>query len=222
LPALVTRADIRGDLHLHSDWIDGTAPIAAMAKAVQAQGYEYIALTDHSRRAAMAHDLDPARFTRQSREIDRVNAQLQGLAILKGIELDILKHGSLDLPDAALAKLDIVVAAIHSYFDLPREAQTERMIRATQNSYVSIIAHPTGRLLDEREAYQIDMDRVIVAARDLGCHLEFNAQPERLDLNDTLVHAAKQAGVKLAIPTDAHSVDASAWIRFGVDQAGRG
>jgi DNA polymerase (family X) len=114
----------------------------------------------------------------------------KALRFLKGI----LKDGSLDLPDAALAKLDIVVAAIHSYFDLPREAQTERMIRATQNSYVSIIAHPTGRLLGEREAYQIDMDCVIVAARDLGCHLKVNAQPERLDLNDTLVHAAKQAG----------------------------
>ena len=222
LPRLVTRADIRGDLHVHSDWTDGTASIEAMAKAAQAQGYEYIALTDHSRRVAMAHGLDPARLTRQSREIDRVNEHLHGLTILKGIEVDILKDGRLDLPDAALAKLDIVVAAVHSYFDLPREAQTDRVIRAMNNPHVSIIAHPTGRLIGEREPYDIDMERVIAAARTLGCHLEINAQPDRLDLNDMHIHAAKQAGVKLAISTDAHSVDAFACMRFGIDQARRG
>ncbi len=222
LPTLVTRADIRGDLHVHSDWTDGTASIEAMAKAAQAQGYAYIALTDHSRRVAMAHGLDPARLTRQSHEIDRLNDRLHGLTILKGIELDILKDGTLDLPDADLAKLDIVVAAIHSYFDLPRETQTERMIRAMKNPYVSIIAHPTGRLIGEREPYDIDMERVIAAARELGCHLEVNAQPDRLDLNDMYIHAAKQAGVKLAISTDAHSVDAFDCMRFGIDQARRG
>lgn len=222
LPVLVTRADIRGDLHVHSDWTDGTAPIAAMAKAAQAQGYDYIALTDHSRRVAMAHGLDPARLAKQSREIDRVNAHLRGLTILKGIEVDILKDGSLDLPDASLAKLDIVVAAVHSYFDLPREAQTDRVIRAMSNPHVSIIAHPTGRLIGEREPYDVDMARVIEAARSLGCHLEINAQPERLDLNDLHVHAAKQAKVKLAVSTDAHSTDSFAYIRFGIDQARRG
>jgi DNA polymerase (family X) len=222
LPLLVTRADIRGDLHVHSDWTDGTAPIEAMAMAAQAQGYEYIALTDHSRRVAMAHGLDPARLTRQSQEIDRLNEKLHDLTILKGIELDILKDGRLDLPDASLSKLDIVVAAVHSHFDLPRETQTDRVIRAMNNPYVSIIAHPTGRLIGEREPYDIDMERVIAAAHALGCHLEINAQPERLDLNDMHIHAAKQAGVKLAISTDAHSVDAFACMRFGVDQARRG
>ena len=222
LPLLVTRADIRGDLHVHSDWTDGTASIEAMAEAAQAQGYEYIALTDHSRRVAMAHGLDPARLTRQSREIDRINARLHDLIILKGIELDILKDGRLDLPDASLSKLDIVVAAVHSYFDLPREAQTDRVIRAMNNPYVLIIAHPTGRLLGEREPYDIDMERVVAAAHALGCHLEINAQPDRLDLNDMHIHAAKQAGLKLAISTDAHSVDAFACMRFGVDQARRG
>ena len=147
---------------------------------------------------------------------------MHGLTILKGIELDILKDGRLDLPDASLAKLDIVVAAVHSYFDLPREAQTDRVIRAMNNRYVSIIAHPTGRLIGEREPYDIDMERVIAAARALGCYLEINAQPDRLDLNDMHIHAAKQAGVKLAISTDAHSVDAFAYMRFGVDQARRG
>jgi DNA polymerase (family X) len=222
LPRLVTPTDIRGDLHVHSDWTDGTAPIEAMAEAAQARGYEYIALTDHSRRVAMAHGLDPARLSRQGREIDRLNAHLHGLTILKGIEVDILKDGSLDLPDASLAKLDVVVASIHSYFDLPREVQTDRMIRAMRNPHVSIIGHPTGRLIGEREPYEIDMERVIAAAHEHGCHLEINAQPDRLDLNDNYIHAAKQAGVTLVISTDAHSVDAFECIRFGVDQARRG
>ena len=222
LPRLVTQADIRGDLHVHSDWTDGTASIEAMAQAAQARGYEYIALTDHSRRVTMAHGLDPARLSRQAREIDRLNGHLRGLTILKGIELDILKDGRLDLPDATLAKLDIVVAAVHSYFDLPREAQTERVIRAMHNRHVSIIAHPTGRLIGEREPYDIDMERIIAAARELGCYLEINAQPDRLDLNDVYVHAAKQAGLTLAISTDAHSVDAYECMRFGLDQARRG
>ncbi len=222
LPRLVTRADIRGDLHVHSDWTDGTASIAAMAEAAQAQGYEYIALTDHSQRVAMAHGLDPARLMRQSHEIDRVNARLQGLTILKGIEVDILKDGTLDLPDASLAKLDIVIAAVHSYFDLPREAQTERVIKAMNNPYVSIIAHPTGRLIGQRDPYEIDIERVISKAHGTGCYLEINAQPDRLDLNDLHVHAARQGGVKLAISTDAHSTDSFQCIRFGIDQARRG
>jgi len=222
LPRLVTREDIRGDLHVHSDWTDGTAPIAAMAEAAQARGYAYIALTDHSRRVAMAHGLDPARLSRQAKEIDRQNECLNGLTILKGIEVDILKDGRLDLPDTSLAKLDVVVAAVHSFFDLPRAPQTDRIIRAMTNRHVSIIAHPTGRLIGEREPYDIDMERVIAAARDLGCHLEVNSQPERLDLNDNYIHAAKQAGVTLAISTDAHSTDAYEYIRFGIDQARRG
>ena len=222
LPVLVTRAELRGDLHVHSDWTDGTASIEAMAQAAQARGYRYMALTDHSRRVAMAHGLDPARLTRQSREIDRINARLHDLTILKGIEVDILKDGSLDLPDAALAKLDIVVASIHSYFDLSREAQTERLIRAMNNPHVSIIGHPTGRLIGEREPYALDMERVAAAAANLGSALEINAQPDRLDLDDIHVHAAKQSGVKFAISTDAHSVDSFDWIRFGVDQARRG
>ena len=222
LPTLVTRADIRGDLHVHSDWTDGTASIEAMAEAAQARGYQYIALTDHSRRIAMAHGLDPAKLVKQSHEIDRINAQLQGLTILKGIEVDILKDGSLDLPDSTLAELDIVVAAVHSYFDLSREAQTDRVIRAMSNSHVSVIAHPTGRLIGEREPFEIDMQRVIEAAHSLGCHLEINAQPERLDLNDLHIHAARQGRVKFAISTDAHSTDSFDYIRFGIDQARRG
>jgi len=222
LPHLVTLSDMRGDLHVHSDWTDGTTTIEAMAAAGRARGYEYVALTDHSRRVAMAHGLDPSRLSRQTREIDRLNEKLPSFTILKGIEVDILTDGRLDLPDSSLTKLDVVVAAVHSHFDLSRQAQTDRVIRAMENRHVSIIAHPTGRLIGEREPYDIDMERVISAAHDVGCFLEINAEPDRLDLNDIDAHASKTMGVKLAISTDAHSVNALEYMRFGVDQARRG
>ncbi len=221
LPQLVTAEDIRGDLHVHSDWTDGTASIEEMARAAQARGYEYMALTDHSRRVAMAHGLDPAKVARQIREIDKLNGKLKGFTIFKGIEVDILKDGRLDLPDTTIAKLDVVVASVHSFFDLPREIQTERVVRAMQNPYVSIIGHPTGRLIGEREPYDIDMDRLTSAAREFNCCLEINAEPDRLDLNDVHAHMAKSKGVKLAISTDAHSVNAFQYMRFGIDQARR-
>jgi DNA polymerase (family 10) len=222
LPRLVTVSDIRGDLHAHSDWTDGTVSIEGMAAGAQACVYEYMALTDHSRRVAMAHGLDPARVTRQIRAIDKLNANFKGFTILKGIEVDILKDGSLDLPDSTLEKLDVVVASVHSFFDLPREAQTERVVRAIKNRHVSILGHPTGRLIGEREPYDIDMDRVLSAAHDLGCCVEINAEPDRLDLNDINAHAAKSKGVKVAVSTDAHSVNAFQYMRFGIDQARRG
>ena len=222
LPRLITIKDIRGDLHAHSDWTDGTATIEEMAKAAQACGYEYMALTDHSRRVAMAHGLDPARVARQCREVDKLNAKLKGFTILKGIEVDILKDGRLDLPDSTLAQLDVVVASVHSFFDLSGAAQTDRIIRAMENRHVNIIGHPTGRLIGEREPYELDMDRLTSAARDLNCCLEINAQPERLDLNDIHAHAAKVKGAKLAVSTDAHSVTSFKYIRFGIDQARRG
>ena len=193
-----------------------------MAAGAQARGYAYMALTDHSKRVSMAHGLDAARLARQIAEVDRLNAKLRGFTILKGTEVDILKDGRLDLPDSILERLDIVVASVHSFFDLPVEAQTDRIIRAMQNRLVSIIGHPTGRLIGEREPYAVDMDRVITAARDLGCHLEINAEPDRLDLNDIHAHTAKAMGVKLAISTDAHSLDTFACMRFGIDQARRG
>jgi DNA polymerase (family 10) len=221
VPRLVTVADMRGDLHVHSDWTDGTASIEAMAEAARGLGYAYIALTDHSRRVAMAHGLDPARVSRQIKEIHRINGRLSGITVLKGIEVDILKDGDLDLPDATLAKLDLVVASVHSFFDLPRDAQTERIIRAMQNRHVSIIGHPSGRLIGARPPYDVDMARIIAAARELGCCLEINAQPDRLDLNDIHAHAAKEAGVRLAISTDSHSAAGFRNMRFGVDQARR-
>ncbi|MGZ5903915.1 MAG: DNA polymerase/3'-5' exonuclease PolX [Reyranella sp.] len=222
LPRLVTQSDIRGDLHVHSSWTDGTADIEVMARAAQALGHEYIALTDHSRRIAMVHGLDAARLTQQAREIEQLNKRLDGITVLKGIEVDILKDGSLDLPDKALAMLDVVVASVHSHFELPREAQTKRIIRAMQNPHVSILGHPTGRLIGERGPCDIDMERIVAAAREHGCHLELNAEPDRLDINDMQAHAAREAGVRVAISTDAHSVNALKCMRFGVDQARRG
>jgi DNA polymerase (family 10) len=222
LPHLVTVADMRGDLHVHSDWTDGTASIEAMAAAAQARGYAYMALTDHSRRVAMAHGLDPARVSRQVRDIDKLNEKFKGFTILKGIEVDILNDGRLDLPDSILSRLDVVVASVHSFFDLAREAQTDRVVRAMENRHVSILGHPTGRLIGAREPYDIDMDRVISAAHDLGCYLEINAEPDRLDLNDIHAHAAKSKGVKVAVSTDAHSVNGFQYMRFGIDQARRG
>lgn len=221
VPALVTTADIRGDLHVHSDWTDGSAPIAAMAEAARDHGFDYLAITDHSRRIAMAHGLDPTRVARQIREIDGVNDRIEGITILTGIEVDILKDGSLDLPDATLARLDVVVASIHSFFELPRAAQTERLIRAMNNPHVAVIGHPTGRQIGSRPPCDIDMERVIAAAADTGCHLEINAQPARLDLDDVHARAARDAGVKLAVSTDSHSVDGFRNLRFGVGQARR-
>ena len=193
-----------------------------MAAAALKRGYAYIALTDHSRRVAIAHGLDAARLSRQMDEIDRLNGKLQGFAVLKGVEVDILADGSLDMPDAVLARLDLVVAAVHYKFDLPREKQTERIIRAMDNRHVSILAHPTGRLIDERAPYDVDMERLLLAAHERGCHFELNAQPDRLDLTDVHAQAAKSMGVKLAISTDAHAAAELDLMRFGVDQARRG
>jgi DNA polymerase (family 10) len=222
LPELVTVADIRGDLHVHSDWSDGTAPIAEMAAAAKARGYAYIAITDHSRRATVAHGLDPARLSRQIDQIERINDRLDGIEVLTGIEVDILPDGRLDLPDRVLSRLDVVIASVHSAFELTREAQTVRMIRAMDNRHVSILGHPTGRLIGTREPYAVDMDRLMTAAHERGCHLELNAQPERLDVNDVHAQAAKAVGVKVAISTDAHSASGLDCMRFGIDQARRG
>lgn len=222
LPNLVSLDDIRGDLHVHSNWSDGTVDIAGMAAAAKQRGYAYMALTDHSKHVTVAHGLDAKRLSRQIDTIDRLNETLNGFVVLKGVELDILADGRLDLSDQILSRLDIVVAAVHYKFDLGRAAQTERIIRAMDNRHVSILAHPTGRLIGERDSYEVDMERLMMAAHERDVYLEINAQPERLDLNDVHVQAAKSFGLKLAISTDAHSVAALGYMRFGVDQAKRG
>jgi len=222
LPKLVELSDLKGDLHVHSVATDGRGTLREMADAAQAAGLKYIAITEHSRRLTMAKGLDAARLLRQCDEIDELNGELKGITLLKGIEVDILDDGKLDLPDSALAKLDVVIGAVHSAFDLSRTRQTERILRAMDNRYFGILAHPTGRLIDRRAPYDVDMARIIRHAKERGCALEVNAHPERLDLLDTQCKAAKEAGVLVSINSDAHSTLDFANLRFGVGQARRG
>jgi DNA polymerase (family 10) len=193
-----------------------------MAEAAKERGYTYLAITDHSRHSRVAGGLDPDRLAEQIDEIDRLNDELDGLRLLKGSEVDILEDGSLDLPDEILSRLDLRVCSLHDKLDLPEQKQTERVIRAMDNRWFNILAHPTGRLIDKREPAALDMEKVLAAARERGCCLEINAQPERLDLKDTHARMAKEMGVKLAISTDAHSTSGLAAMRFGIDQARRG
>jgi DNA polymerase (family X) len=193
-----------------------------MALAAKAFGLEYLAITDHSRRLTLAHGLDPQRLAKQIAEIDELNRSLKGIALLKGIEVDILEDGTLDLPDSVLQQLDLVVGAVHSKFDLPRAKQTERILRAMENPFFSILAHPTGRLLEEREPYDVDMLAVVRKAKRLGVALEVNSQPARLDLTDAHCRMAKEEGVLVAVNSDAHGVDGFELLRYGVGQARRG
>jgi DNA polymerase (family 10) len=222
LPELVTLADIRGDLHVHTRASDGKSTLAEIAEAAQAHGYEYVAITDHTRHATVAHGLDPRRLSQQLDEIDRLNERLQGFRLLKSSEVDILADGRLDLPDSILKRLDLVVCAVHYRFDLDARAQTERIVRAMDNRCCNIIAHPTGRLIEERPAYPVDLERLMEAAKARGCFLELNGHPSRLDLDDIHCRAAKELGLKVAIGTDAHSTIGLGAMRYGVDQARRG
>lgn len=222
LPKLVEPGDLRGDLHAHTSATDGRNTIEEMAAAAQAMGFEYLAITEHSRRQGMAHGLDPKRLREQGEAIDRLNARAKGIRVLKGIEVDILDDGTLDLPDSALAGLDIVIAAVHSRFDLSRAQQTARILRALGHPKVNLLAHPTGRLIGQREPYDVDMLQVVRKAREQGVHLELNAHPERLDLIDTHCRMAKDEGVLIAITSDAHDTVQLANLRFGVGQARRG
>jgi len=222
LPQLITVADIRGDLHCHTRATDGHNSLAEMAAAAEARGYEYLAITDHSRRLTVAHGLDRRRLQQQLGQIDRLNDKLERLVVLKGVEVDILEDGRLDLPDSILQQLDLTVCALHYKFTLPRKQQTERLIRAMDNPWCNILAHPGGRLINSREPCDIDMERLMRAAQERGCILELNAQPQRLDLDDSHCKLARDLGVRLAISTDAHSTGQLDYMRFGVDQGRRG
>ncbi len=222
LPKLIAAADLKGDLHLHTKATDGHNTIREMALAARAAGLAYIAVTEHSRRLAVARGLDPQRLAKQIDEIDRVNDGLTGVTVLKGIEVDILGDGSLDLPDSALQGLDLVVGAVHGAFDLPQRKQTQRILRALDSRYFTVLAHPSGRLLGEREAMDVDWLRIIRAARARGCFLELNAQPDRLDLDDVHCRMAREEGVLVAVNSDAHSIHDFAHLQYGVGQARRG
>jgi len=222
LPNLVTRRDIKGDLHAHTTATDGHNSLAEMAQAAQDSGLEYLAITEHSKRLTVAHGLDETRLAAQIEEIDKLNAQLKGFTLLKGIEVDILESGELDLSDDILAKLDLVIGAVHSNFHLSQNKQTERILRAMDSPHFTILAHPTGRLLETREAYDVDMNRIIHQAKQRGCYLELNAQPMRLDLSALHCQMAKAEGVLVSINSDAHSVNDFYNLHYGVSQARRG
>ena len=222
LSRLVELADLKGDLHTHTKATDGRNSLKEMAEAARQRGFEYLAITDHSRRLAMARGLDPKRLFEQLEEIDRLNEASPGLTVLKGIEVDILEDGSLNLPDEDLGRLDLVVGAVHSHFRLSKEKQTERILRAMDRPHFTILAHPSGRLIDEREPYEVDMPRLIRHARARGCVLEVNAHPVRLDLTDTDCQLAKEEGVLVSINSDAHHVLDFENLRYGVGQARRG
>ena len=227
LPRLVELADIRGDLHMHTTATDGEDTLGEMVRAAAARGLSYVAITDHGQRVTMARGLDRTRLLRQWDEIDRLNESLaeEGrppIMVLKGIEVDMLEKGGLDLPDEVLKRADWVVASLHYGQNQPRERITQRIVEAIENPYVSVIGHPTGRLINRRPPYDVDIEAVIAAAARTGTFLEINANPWRLDLDDRHAAAAKRAGVKVVISTDAHSTAGLDVMRCGVLQARRG
>lgn len=222
LPELIKYSQIRGDLHLHTKWSDGANTIKQMAEAAKKRGYKYIAITEHSQSLKFAGGLTEERLKGQIEEIQKLNRKLDNFTILTGIEVDIKSDGSLDFSDEILSKLDVVIAAIHSGFKQESKIITERLVGAMQNSFVSIIAHPTGRLIGYRESYQVDINKIMDMAAKTGTILEINAYPERLDLNDIYCRMAKDRGAQLAIETDAHSIDGLEFMNLGVDVARRG
>lgn len=222
LPTLIELKDIRGDLHMHSKWSDGAHTIEELVKRAIEKGYEYIAITDHSKSLGIARGLDERRILEQIEEIKVLQGKYPQIRILSGIEVDILQDGSLDIEDEVLAKLDIVIASVHSAFNMSQREMTHRICKAISNPHVDIIGHPTGRIIGERESYQVDMIQIIRKAREENVALEINAYPQRLDLNDINVRMAKEAGVKLAINTDAHTLGQLEFMYLGVATARRG
>ncbi len=222
LPKLVRLEDLKGDLHSHTKETDGHAGLEEMANAAKERGYSYLAVTDHSKRVTIAHGLDAKRLAEQIRKIDRLNANLKGIVLLKGIEVDILNDGSLDLPNDILKELDLTVCSIHYNRNLSRGKMTDRVLRAMDNPFFNIFAHPTGRLINERGAYEIDLERIMEGAKERGCFIEVNAHPDRLDLPDRFCKMAKDMGLRVAVSTDAHSASDLDFIRYGIDQARRG
>jgi DNA polymerase (family 10) len=222
VPKLVELADIKGDIHVHTDWSDGRDSIEAMAQAAKALGYQYLAITDHSAGRGIAHGLSDERLRQQIEEIKQLNKQFKEIRLLTGMEVDIRADGSIDLPEMLLADLDIVIAAIHSAMNQSQEQITRRILGAMENPHIDVIAHPTCRLLGEREPAAVDMEAVFRAAAKYDKALEINAMPNRLDLKDIHVYRARELGVKLIMGTDAHSTAQLGFMRFGIGVARRG
>ncbi len=222
IPRLIELSDIKGDLHVHTDWSDGHDTIEAMALAAKALGYQYLAITDHSGGRGIAHGLDAERLRRQISEIEQLNQKISGIHIFSGIEVDIRADGSLDMPGELLAELDIVIAAVHSSLNQSQEQMTRRIIGAIENPNVDVLAHPTCRLLPDREPIAVDMEAVFRAAAKTNTMLEINGMPTRLDLKDIHAYRARDLGIKLVINTDAHRTEHLEFMRFGVGVARRG
>ncbi len=222
VPKLVELPDIKGDLHVHSDWSDGHDTIETMALVARDLGYQYLGITDHSGGRGIAHGLNAERLKQQISEIKKVNQKLDGIHIFTGIEVDIRADGSLDIPDELLAELDIVTAAVHSGLNQGEEQMTRRIIGAIENPNVDVLAHPTCRLLPDREPVAVDMEAVLQTAAKTNTIVEINAAPNRLDLKDIHTYRARELGVKLVINTDAHSIERLSFMRFGVGVARRG
>jgi len=222
LPTLVRLEDIRGDLQMHTTASDGRNTIEEMGEAAKKLGYQYIALTDHSKAVTVANGMDEKRTLEQIKKIRAAQERVPGIRLLAGIEVDILKLGKLDLDDEVLAQLDVVVASVHSYMNLDRVEMTERLLAAIENPYAQIIAHPTGRLLLRREAFEYDMENILDAAKTRGVAMECNAYPDRLDLKDVHLRMAKARGVKVVISTDSHTTSNLKFMKYGVTTARRG
>jgi DNA polymerase (family 10) len=222
LPHLITLADIRGDLHMHTDATDGRDTIRQMAEAALTRGLAYIAITDHSKNLAMTNGLNDARALAHVKRIREVDAEMKGrIRVMPGIEVDILADGSLDLEDATLAAMDIVIASVHSHFAQTSEEMTARVLRAIENPHVRILGHPTGRKVLGREPYAIDIEQVLRRAAELGAAVEHNASPARSDLTDRNLRRAKELGCKIVVDTDAHSTEELAQMRYGITQLRR-
>ncbi|MBI2088042.1 MAG: DNA polymerase/3'-5' exonuclease PolX [Deltaproteobacteria bacterium] len=222
LPEFIAYGDLRGDLQIQTTWTDGANSIEEMAGEAKRLGLEYIAITDHTKSLAMTGGSDEKKLLRQMEAIDKINKSLKGITILKGAEVNINKDGTLDIKDEVLGKLDVVGIAVHSHFNLPRKEMTERIIKAMHNPHADILFHPTGRVIQKREPYDVDMEAVIETAKETGTVLEIDAYPDRLDLKDEHIRKAVEAGVKLVIDSDAHSVNHIRFLEFGVAQARRG
>lgn len=223
IPLLIQEKDIKGDLQMHTEWSDGRDTIEEMARAAQNLGYEYIAITDHSPLVGITGGLDEKRVIKQIEEIKKVNRKFKNFRILSGIEVDIRGDGKLDLADAVLKELDLVVATVHSRFNLPKDQMTKRIVKALESSVVDILGHPTGRLLGKRDPYEVDLDKVIDASLANGKVLELNGSPDRLDLPDIWVRKAKDKRIKISIATDSHRTEhLKEWMRYGVAYGRRG
>ena len=222
LPELVEYGSLKGDLQTQTKWTDGANSIEEMAEEAKKIGLEYIAITDHTKRNAFVGGLDEKRILKQKKEIEDINKKIDGLTILSGTEVDILKNGELDISDKILSQLDVVGASVHSNFNLSRGEQTNRIIKAMKNEHVDILFHPTGRLIQQREPYDLNIEEIIQTGKDTGTVLEINAFPNRLDLKDEHIKLAVKAGVKLVIDSDAHNKNQIHYLEFGIAQARRG